>query len=41
LIDWDAAVVYEDREILEAIDPDAALDLTQRTEAHMTADPPA
>jgi hypothetical protein len=27
LIDWDAAVVYEDRDILEATDPDAALDL--------------
>ena len=25
LIDWDAAVVYEDRDILEATDPDAAL----------------
>ena len=24
LIDWDAAVVYEDRDILEATDPDAA-----------------
>jgi hypothetical protein len=40
LIDWDAAVVYEDREILEATDPDAALDLAHRTEAHMTSDRP-
>jgi hypothetical protein len=40
LIDWDAAVVYEDREILEATDPDAALDLRQRTEANMTSDRP-
>ncbi len=38
--DWDAAVVYEDRDILEATDPDAALDLAHRTEAHMTSDRP-
>ena len=40
LIDWDAAVVYEDRDILEATDPDAALDLAHRTEAHMASDRP-
>ena len=40
LIDWDAAVVYEDRDILEATDPDAALDLAHRTEAHMPSDRP-
>ncbi len=40
LIDWDAAVVYEDREILEATDPDAALDPLQRAEANMTSDRP-
>ncbi len=40
LIDWDAAVVFEDREILEATDPDAALDLAHRTEANMTSDRP-
>ena len=40
LIDWDAAVVYEDRDILEATDPDAALDLTKRAEANMTSDRP-
>ena len=40
LIDWDAAVVYEDRDILEATDPDAALDLLHRTEANMTSDRP-
>jgi hypothetical protein len=33
LIDWDAAVVYDDRDILEATDPDVALDLPHRTEA--------
>jgi hypothetical protein len=40
LIDWDAAVVFEDRDILEATDPDAALDLAHRTEANMTSDRP-
>ncbi len=40
LIGWDAAVVYEDREILEATDPDAALDPTKRVEAHMPSDRP-
>jgi len=40
LIDWDAAVVYEDRDILEATDPDTALDPMQRTEANMTSDQP-
>jgi phenylpropionate dioxygenase-like ring-hydroxylating dioxygenase large terminal subunit len=40
LIDWDAAVVYGDRDILEATDPDAALDLVHRTEADMTSDRP-
>jgi phenylpropionate dioxygenase-like ring-hydroxylating dioxygenase large terminal subunit len=40
LIDWDAAVVYEDRDILEATDPDATLDLSKRAEANMTSDRP-
>jgi hypothetical protein len=40
LIDWDATVVYEDRDILEATDPDAALDMAHRTEANMTSDRP-
>jgi phenylpropionate dioxygenase-like ring-hydroxylating dioxygenase large terminal subunit len=38
LIDWDAAIVYEDRDILEATDPDTALDLSHRTEAYMPSD---
>ena len=33
-------MVYEDRDILEATDPDAALDLAHRTEAHMPSDRP-
>jgi hypothetical protein len=40
LIDWDAVIVYEDRDILEATDPDAALDLSKRTEGNMTSDRP-
>jgi hypothetical protein len=40
LIDWDAAVVCEDRDILEATDPDAPLDVAQRIEAHMPSDRP-
>jgi hypothetical protein len=40
VIDWDAAVVYEDRDILEATDPDAALDLARHIEAYMTFDRP-
>jgi len=33
LIDWDAKIIAEDREILESTDPDAAIDLSRRTEA--------
>jgi phenylpropionate dioxygenase-like ring-hydroxylating dioxygenase large terminal subunit len=40
LIDWDAAVIAEDRAILEATDPDAALDISAHTEAQMPSDRP-
>ncbi|HXO02168.1 MAG TPA: hypothetical protein VN900_08915, partial [Stellaceae bacterium] len=40
LIEWDAAVIAEDRAILEATDPDAALDISQHTEAQMPSDRP-
>jgi phenylpropionate dioxygenase-like ring-hydroxylating dioxygenase large terminal subunit len=40
LIDWDAVIVYEDRDILEATDFDAALDPTKRVETHMPSDRP-
>jgi phenylpropionate dioxygenase-like ring-hydroxylating dioxygenase large terminal subunit len=40
LIDWDAAIILEDREILEATDPDAPLDSTRRAEGHMVSDRP-
>ena len=40
LIDWDAAVTAEDRAILEATDPDAALDIAKHIEAQMPSDRP-
>ncbi len=40
LIEWDKAITIEDREILEATDPDAAVDPTRRTELHMASDKP-
>jgi phenylpropionate dioxygenase-like ring-hydroxylating dioxygenase large terminal subunit len=40
LIDWDAAIIEEDREILESTDPDTPVDLTRKVEAHMPSDRP-
>jgi len=40
LIDWDGAVTTEDREILEATDPDACIDTRRRQEFHMPSDKP-
>jgi hypothetical protein len=40
LIEWDAAVTAEDRAILEATDPDAALDISRHVEAQMPSDRP-
>ena len=40
LIDWDAAITAEDREILEATDFDACIDTTRRAEFHMPSDKP-
>ena len=40
LIDWDAAVVGEDRAMLEATDPDAPLDIARHVEANMPSDRP-
>jgi phenylpropionate dioxygenase-like ring-hydroxylating dioxygenase large terminal subunit len=40
LIDWDRAIVDEDRAILEATDPDAAVDTRRRVEFHMDSDRP-
>lgn len=38
LIDWDAVITLEDKEILEATDPDACIDIGRRIEAHMPSD---
>ncbi len=40
LIDWDAAVIEEDRGILEATDPDAVIDIARKVESHMPSDRP-
>lgn len=41
LIDWDAAIVAEDKDILESTDPDVMLDETRIDEAHMPSDRPS
>ncbi|MFY0022620.1 hypothetical protein ABTQ05_22080, partial [Acinetobacter baumannii] len=40
LIAWDAPIVAEDREILEATDSDACIDTRRRVEFHMESDKP-
>jgi phenylpropionate dioxygenase-like ring-hydroxylating dioxygenase large terminal subunit len=40
LIDWDATITAEDRDILEATDPDACIDTRRRAEFHMASDKP-
>jgi phenylpropionate dioxygenase-like ring-hydroxylating dioxygenase large terminal subunit len=40
LIDWDAAIIAEDRDILESTDPDAAIDMGRKVEMHMPSDRP-
>ena len=40
LIDWDAKIVREDKDVLESTDPDAALDVLRKVEAHMPSDRP-
>jgi phenylpropionate dioxygenase-like ring-hydroxylating dioxygenase large terminal subunit len=40
LIAWDAGIVAEDREILEATDPDACIDVSRRVELSMESDRP-
>ena len=40
LIDWDAAIIAEDRDILESTDPDAAIDMGRKIEMHMPSDRP-
>jgi phenylpropionate dioxygenase-like ring-hydroxylating dioxygenase large terminal subunit len=40
LIDWDAAILVEDREALESTDPDAIVDMSRKIEMHMPSDRP-
>jgi phenylpropionate dioxygenase-like ring-hydroxylating dioxygenase large terminal subunit len=40
LIEWDAAIIAEDREILESTDPDAVVDVSRKVEMHMPSDRP-
>lgn len=40
LIDWDAAIIAEDKDVLEATDPEVPLDMSLRLEAHMPSDRP-
>ena len=38
LIEWDATIIAEDRDILESTDPDACIDIARRAEQHMPSD---
>lgn len=38
LIEWDAVITKEDKDILEATDPDACIDISRRVEQHMPSD---
>lgn len=40
LIEWDRAIITEDREVLESTSPDAILDVSRRVEQHMPSDRP-
>jgi len=40
LIDWDATIIAEDRDILESTDPDAIVDMGRKIEKHMPSDRP-
>lgn len=38
LIEWDAVITAEDKDILESTDPDACIDISRRIEQHMPSD---
>ncbi len=40
LIAWDAAIIEEDRDILESTDPDSTIDMNRKVESHMPSDRP-
>ena len=41
LIDWDAKIIAEDKDVLESTDPDIVLDPRRSEEAHMPSDRPS
>jgi phenylpropionate dioxygenase-like ring-hydroxylating dioxygenase large terminal subunit len=41
LVDWDAAIIAEDKEILESTDEDVMLDASRTAEVHMPTDRPS
>lgn len=41
LIEWDAKIIAEDKEVLESTDPDIVLDKRSRDEIHMPSDQPS
>jgi phenylpropionate dioxygenase-like ring-hydroxylating dioxygenase large terminal subunit len=41
LVEWDAKIIAEDKDVLESTDPDIVLDRLSREEAHMPSDQPS
>jgi phenylpropionate dioxygenase-like ring-hydroxylating dioxygenase large terminal subunit len=41
LVEWDAKIIAEDKDVLESTDPDILLDLRSSEEAHMPSDRPS
>jgi hypothetical protein len=41
LVEWDAKIIAEDKDVLESTDPDVNLDLRSSEEAHMPSDRPS
>jgi phenylpropionate dioxygenase-like ring-hydroxylating dioxygenase large terminal subunit len=41
LVEWDAKIIAEDKDVLESTDPDIRLDLRSSEEAHMPSDRPS
>jgi phenylpropionate dioxygenase-like ring-hydroxylating dioxygenase large terminal subunit len=40
LIDWDSAIIREDKDVLESTSPDAIVDVSRKIEMHMPSDRP-
>jgi hypothetical protein len=41
LVEWDAKIIAEDKDVLESTDPDIVLDVRSSEEAHMPSDRPS